>query len=156
MRLSRREAKAFGLHVETRKQAVRKEAVVFGLPAWEVDERSVRLTLPWPPSANHYYRCYQSRAILSEEGREYRAAALAALADWKRPPIDRPCRVCITTFAPDNRRRDIDNRIKSTTDSLQHCGVVENDALFDDVRIIRGPVCPENPRVEVVIEVIDG
>jgi crossover junction endodeoxyribonuclease RusA len=44
-------------------------------------------------------------------------------------------RVEIQAFRPDRRRRDLDNLLKAILDSLTHAGVMQDDALIEDLRI---------------------
>jgi len=43
----------------------------------------------------------------------------------------------IELTAPDKRKRDIDNHVKSVLDALQHAGVFEDDAQVDLLRVAR-------------------
>ena len=45
--------------------------------------------------------------------------------------------VKISAYPPDRRRRDLDNILKATLDSLTHAAVIEDDSLIDDLRIVR-------------------
>jgi len=48
-------------------------------------------------------------------------------------------RMCVEVYPPDKRRRDLDNLMKATADSLQHAQVYPDDSQIDDLRIIRMP-----------------
>ena len=60
-------------------------------------------------------------------------------------------RVEVVAHAPDHRRRDLDNLHKATLDALEHAAVYADDGQIDDLRIRRGDVDKDNPRLEVVI-----
>ena len=45
-----------------------------------------RLTLPWPPSVNRYYRNVAGVTKISAEGRAYRAAVVNLLAEHRTAP----------------------------------------------------------------------
>lgn len=47
-------------------------------------------------------------------------------------------RIKITADAPDKRRRDLDNILKSLLDALVHAGFAEDDEQFDDISVVRG------------------
>lgn len=103
-----------------------------------------RLTLPFPPSINHYWRHViiknRVRVLISKEGQAYRAKVLS------QPNINKlrfgAARLGITiiVYPPDRRRRDLDNLPKAALDALTHAGVYEDDCQIDDLRVVRGPV----------------
>jgi crossover junction endodeoxyribonuclease RusA len=101
--------------------------------------KPVILSLPWPPSMNHYWRNFNGRAIISREGREFRKRVMAWLFGWKQPLTGR-LSVRIDVNPPDNRRRDLDNLLKPMLDALQHAGVYEDDSQIDSLTITRRAV----------------
>jgi len=98
----------------------------------------MRLSLPYPPSMNHYWRSVRGRNILSRDGREYRARVQMMGHECMS------CRVQVVAVAymPDRRRRDLDNLWKCLLDSLMHAAVLEDDSQCDRLEIVRGPVVP--------------
>ena len=103
----------------------------------------MRLTLPWPPSANTYYRHVSrgplaGRTLLSEAGRAYRKSVDAVVAQARaRKALAVPLEVRIAAFPPDRRKRDLDNLLKSVLDCLEASGVIENDNLIESLSIYR-------------------
>lgn len=96
----------------------------------------IELTLPWPPTMNTYWRNYNGRVLLSAKGREYRnAVADQVLVQRAAKHIDYACKVEIQAFRPDRRRRDLDNLLKAVLDGMVHAGVMQDDALIEDLRI---------------------
>ena len=100
------------------------------------------ITLPWPPTVNHYWRNVSGRTLISSQGRLYReqvrwAVSVAKAALW--PESARLC-VAIEAQPPDKRRRDLDNLPKGVLDALTDAGVWADDSQIDDLRIWRGPV----------------
>lgn len=100
------------------------------------------LTLPFPPSINHYYRRVGPRTLISREGREYRTAVCGLLAPGqgsgpRKPPMGGRIALCMDAFPPDRRRRDLDNLQKSLVDALQHAGIYEDDSQIDFLTIRR-------------------
>jgi len=91
------------------------------------------LTLPYPPSINHYWRRLGPRTLISREGRTFRTNVCALLGGGgpRKPPAGGRIALCMDAFPPDRRRRDLDNLIKATADALQHAGVYEDDSLID-------------------------
>jgi crossover junction endodeoxyribonuclease RusA len=91
------------------------------------------ITLPWPPSVNHYWRAWRGRVLISREGRAYRKDVCAILAGggFRRPPPGGRIALCMDAFPPDRRKRDLDNLQKSVLDSLEHAGVYDDDGQID-------------------------
>ena len=109
---------------------------------------ALRFELPYPPSVNRAWRTVPVartpgsrrgfRVVMSREGRAYRREACARLAALGRPGLTGPLRITITLHPPDRRKRDADNAMKAVLDSLQHGGVVLDDAQFVDQRVRMG------------------
>jgi crossover junction endodeoxyribonuclease RusA len=120
------------------------------------------LTLPWPPSVNHYWvtRVISSKGrkpfvqmAIGSKGKAFRAAVTEIV--WRRWPSRQPTTkrlaITITAIMPDRRKRDLDNILKATKDALTHAGFWEDDSQVDELRVIRGRV--EAPgRMEILIE----
>ena len=106
-------------------------------------------TLPWPPSANRYWRTVGGRILISREGRAYREIVCGLV----RPSCCLRGRLCVTILAhqPDLRRRDLDNLGQGVLDALEAAGAYEDDSQIDDLRFVRASVDRKNPRVEVEI-----
>lgn len=102
----------------------------------------VTLTLPWPPTVNHYWRNLSGRTLISRQGRAYREQVGWAVRAAKTAPWPESARLCVAieAQAPDKRRRDLDNLPKSVLDALTDAGVWADDSQIDDLRIWRGPV----------------
>lgn len=127
------------------------------------------LDLPWPPSVNGYWRAIARRTpvavrggrvcqILSERGRKYREAAMVAYQEQRphqrdRMPSGARLRCTLVLHAPTKRKYDLDNFAKGVLDSLQHAGVIEDDALIDRLLVLRGSV-EKGGRVRVTLEAV--
>lgn len=104
------------------------------------------LTLPWPPSANRYWRHpdkgrLKGRHLISEEGRRYRSQVVIEVITQRVKSLGKQSiRLHIDANPPDRRRRDLDNLLKSVQDALAHAGVLDDDSQIDDLRIVRGEV----------------
>lgn len=102
----------------------------------------VKITLPWPPTINSYWRRHGHVIHISSRGREYRKAVSTVVADRHGlcsplfPSQDRLSVTCLL-FPPDRRKRDIDNVLKSLLDALQHAGVYDDDSQIDRLEIAR-------------------
>lgn len=86
--------------------------------------------LPWPPSANRYWRHYRGRMVVSAEAKAYQELAWVDAWAAGLRPIDEPVGLECVFCPPDQRRRDLDNCLKVLIDALQ--GV----AYHDDRQII--------------------
>ena len=111
------------------------------------------LTLPWPPSINHYWRRVGPRTLLSREGRTFRKNVCALLGGGgpRKPPSGGRIALAMDAFPPDRRRRDLDNIQKPVLDVLEHAGVYEDDSQVDLLLTRRrGPV--KGGRLDVRVE----
>lgn len=102
----------------------------------------MKLTLPYPPSINHYWRRSGRHIHTSREGREYRETIVSLLKAGGFRPLT--CRLSVRILAcpPDRRRRDLDNLQKPLLDALKHGGAYEDDSLIDRLLTVRGPSVP--------------
>jgi Holliday junction resolvase RusA-like endonuclease len=59
-----------------------------------------------------------------------------------------------TFFWPDNRARDLSNRIKAAEDFIVKRGVIKDDCwqVVSRIELISGGIDKQNPRVEVYLE----
>ncbi|QCT21782.1 RusA family crossover junction endodeoxyribonuclease [Jejubacter calystegiae] len=102
-----------------------------------------QFVLPYPPSVNNYWRRKGPQYFISKKGQEYRKIVQQIIFDQDLDIYTNSrLRIKIIANAPDNRRRDIDNILKSLLDSLVHAGFAEDDEQFDDIRVIRGEKVP--------------
>ena len=110
------------------------------------------IVLPWPPSVNRMWRAFEGRNILSQAGREYRAAGLVALLVQRPAPwlAESRLSVSVVLCPPTRRKFDVDNFWKAPGDLLTHGGVYADDSQIDELLIRRGPVVAGG-RVEVQI-----
>jgi len=112
------------------------EQALILLKEWRLNvQKQNEIVLPWPPSVNRYWRTYQGRMLISQEGRAYREAVTALLMDRGVAPIKGKLVVEIEAWRPDNRVRDLDNLLKATLDSLTHAGIYNDDSQIVDLRI---------------------
>lgn len=112
----------------------------------------VTLTLPWPPSVNHYYRRVGNATLISKEGRRYRKRVASDVLLARSPRVDGRLSVRIVASPPDLRRRDLDNLQKSLLDALQHAGVYDDDSQFDRITVERAGVVEGG---EVLVEITE-
>jgi len=110
------------------------------------------LTLPYPPSINHYYvRTPKGGFCVGPEGMAYRRAVRVIVLAEKCPTIEGPLRLAIRLFPPDERRRDIDNPLKCLLDALEHGGAFPDDSAIRALLVRRESAEPPG-RVLIQLE----
>ncbi|EPG6435692.1 RusA family crossover junction endodeoxyribonuclease [Klebsiella aerogenes] len=109
------------------------------------------LQLPWPPGNNHLFSVFRGRKIKSKKGREYTEAVIKQIIkENQQYQLSGRLKVKILAYPPTRARRDLDNLFKAPLDSLTLAGVIADDSLIDDVRMVRCEVV-KGGRLEVVI-----
>lgn len=96
-----------------------------------------KLSLPWPPSVNHYLG---KRVAATTAGKSFvQVYETRRAKDYKLEvrsivgvvhPFEGPVRIDLVLYPPDRRCRDIDNICKVLFDSLETAKVVVNDSQF--------------------------
>jgi Holliday junction resolvase RusA-like endonuclease len=112
----------------------------------------MKITIPYPPSANDYYRSIgRGRMLLSSDGRNYKTAVTYIAYRERMKQLEGELVIYLDLFRP-QKSGDLDNRIKPVLDAL-----IKN-AYADDKQIVeihaRRWDDKVNPRVEVRIESI--
>ncbi len=109
----------------------------------------IYLTLPLTPLLNRYYRKFNNRMVLSEEGRTYKAEVATICASQFIAPLEGP--IALTAHVYRKRKAgDVDGYLKGMMDSLQGYAYL-NDSQIVELHIHRHDD-KNNPRVEVTIE----
>ena len=93
--------------------------------------RSIGLRLPFPPSANTYYRKVGVRMLISKAGRAYKAEVRACLLEQigLMKPIEGHVSIHVRLHPGDKRRRDLDNFAgKALYDALTYAGAWLDDS----------------------------
>ena len=94
------------------------------------------LTLPWPPSVNHYYRHVGPRVLISKDGRRYREAVEAVARRAGNPRLEGPVAMKGRFHPPDRMRRDLDNiGGKALIDALQGAGLFTDDCQIKRISL---------------------
>ena len=102
------------------------------------------MTLPYPPSVNHYWKTrvlrrgarYVPQVYVSPDGQRYQRTVAQVLDGV--PRFNGQLRVQILVQPPDGRARDIDNVLKCLLDSLTKAGVWHDDQQIDSLLVVRG------------------
>lgn len=118
------------------------------------------LTLPYPPSVNHYWRHriagkagkHFISVYIGKEGQAYKqdVAAVVLQNGWRHQLAGRLA-MTVTLHRKDRRQYDVDNRLKALLDAMAEAGVIKDDKLFDEITVIRGGFDKLNPRAEITI-----
>lgn len=108
----------------------------------------IRLTLPYPPSANRYWRVVRGQTLVSAEARAYKRTVAQLCLVARIRPFTGDVMLMLDIYRP-LRRGDLSNRIKVLEDAL------EGYAFDDDAQVVdiaaRRFDDKANPRAEVVI-----
>lgn len=100
----------------------------------------VIITLPWPPSVNHYWEGSGRRRHVGKRGKDYREEVFWTIRQGKFNGHFQGDRVGVEIMAhePEKiRRRDLDNLLKCALDSLTHAELWTDDSQVDDLRVVR-------------------
>ena len=90
----------------------------------------IELELPYPPSANRYWRNVRGMVMISKEGRQYRQDVVNIIKAHKVEPIAGAVAVKLISYAKDWRRRDVDNLNKAALDAVSKSGIWEDDSFI--------------------------
>lgn len=102
----------------------------------------IEVTLPYPPSINHYYgRTRNGQIFIKTAGRDFRQRVADIVADARCTKQDGALAMFIWVSPPDKRKRDLDNIVKATQDALQEAGCYDNDCQIAGLHVERGLVC---------------
>ena len=95
------------------------------------------MDLPYPPSANTYWRHARGRHYISPNGLAFRAAVCTAAKLYGLKAPDGRLLLSVKLYPPDKRKRDVDNICKALLDSLTHADIIKDDSLIDKLIIER-------------------
>lgn len=115
-----------------------------------------RISLPWPPSNNRYYRHNRGRTHISTEGQAYRDRVAEIIkCQMLDIGISSPVKIRIERHMPDRRRRDLDNLQKAAFDALTKAGFWADDVQVVDYRVVKMPVV-KGGRLELTITELES
>ena len=100
----------------------------------------ISLTLPFPPSVNHYWGQSGKRRFIGKKGVQFREDVMEAMYISGVDALEGRLCVHVNLYPPDKRKRDIDNSMKSLLDACEHAKCYENDSQIDELHIIRKEV----------------
>ena len=114
------------------KRAAKPAKVLRGEP-----HQMVWLKLPWPPGSNHAYPTAGNRRILSKEAKDYKQAVGFAVIEQDRGHVIGRLTVEIWCYPPNDKRFDLDGKLKLVLDALTDAGVWGDDGQIDHLTIHR-------------------
>jgi crossover junction endodeoxyribonuclease RusA len=113
------------------------------------------LTLPLPPTVNHYWGRSGHRSFLSKAAIEYRNHVIAYVKERNLQSFgDKRLIVHITLHFKTKARNDLDNRLKSCGDSLMAAGLFDDDSQIDFLTVERGKLDKAGKCVVFIEEVL--
>lgn len=115
----------------------------------------ISLTLPLPPTINHYYGVRGTRRYIKPAGVAFRQAVADIVADAGHKTLEGRIALFAAIHPADRRRQDLDNRSKSLQDALTHAGVWLDDEQIDELTLVRREVV-RGGMVKVVITEIEN
>ena len=119
------------------------------------------IKIPYPPSVNHYYRRTEGKRLaLTDNAKKFRREVCSrtfeicfASKKYKNLlPFSEPVFVKLQIWPPDKRKRDQDNLLKATFDSLVKAGIILDDRLIKETWITTFDPEPSDPAVLVLID----
>lgn len=106
------------------------------------------VTLPYPPTVNHYWGARGNRRFVKKEGVAFRGDVVRICEGVTKQEGD--LAVFVDAYPPDRRRRDIDNINKAILDALQHAGCYDDDCQIRTLHVTKcEPV--KGGKVEVLV-----
>ncbi len=109
------------------------------------------LTLPWPPSANTYWRRNGHRYFIAPAGVAFRTEVVARCLAAGAKPLSGHVAMTVTLVPGDRRRRDIDNTLKPLLDALTHGGAWTDDSQVKRLIVTMGDPEPRQGRCLVTL-----
>jgi crossover junction endodeoxyribonuclease RusA len=108
----------------------------------------MNVTLPYPPSANRYWRSVGSKVLRSREAAVYRQQVGWLCNTEGVTPVSGEVSVTLNVYRP-QRSGDLDNRIKVTLDALKGFAFADDDQVVE-LHAYRHDD-KDNPRIEVIV-----
>lgn len=90
----------------------------------------IELELKLPPSANHYWRKWHNRLVVSKDGRQYQQYVAGVIQSLGIQTITGAIAVYKIFYCPDMRRRDLDNLDKVLYDACTKAKLWEDDSFI--------------------------
>jgi crossover junction endodeoxyribonuclease RusA len=108
----------------------------------------MKIVLPYPPSANRYWRSYRDKVVRSDEAIAYWKEVDYLCREADLTPCDGELVINLDLYRP-RKRGDLDNHIKVVLDALQSWAYTNDDQVVE-IHAYRHDD-KDNPRVEVEV-----
>ena len=115
--------------------------------------KPIQITLPWPPSVNHYWLQRGKARFIGAKGKAFRQAVAEECAAQEIAAMEGRLSVHVALWPPDRRRRDIDNPLKALLDACQHAGCYADDEQIDELHIVRQEIYRGGRCVVVILPI---
>lgn len=102
--------------------------------------RMVCLTLPLPPTVNHYYCRQGNRTFIGGKGLKFREQVAKIVAAAGHKPFEGRLSLFAAIFPANRIKQDLDNRSKALQDALTHAGLWRDDEQIDQLTLVRKEV----------------
>lgn len=103
--------------------------------------KNIEVEVDWPPSANKNWMIRRGRFVSTDAAACYKRLIKDLSYTWEKITFLKDIEITIKAFPPDKRKRDIDNLLKVTLDSLQNTHLFENDEQIRKITIERMHKC---------------
>lgn len=115
-----------------------------------------RVVLPFPPSANRYWRVFRGHPVTSAEARQYKLLVARHAFDCGLRPLEGDVELELLFFRP-ALRGDLDNRLKVVLDTLSASKEMPNGIAYRDDAQVKRIIAEqdddkEEPRVELWVQ----
>lgn len=124
--------------------------------------KTLRITLPLPPSVNNQYVTAGKRRVLSKPAKSFRRSVASIVRDqlttgeiddgWIQEIRATPLACDLTYFFETPFKRDLDGGLKITLDAL--CDALDLDDRYAVSLTLEKRIDPLNPRVEIELGAI--
>jgi crossover junction endodeoxyribonuclease RusA len=113
------------------------------------------LQLPYPPTANLYWRVFRGRPVKSAKAREYQRKVQLLTRAQLGPvkPLESEVSVIVSVYRP-KKIGDLDNTLKVLLDSLRGVVYVDDSQIVELVATRRDD--KDNPRAVVTVAAVEG
>lgn len=101
----------------------------------------ITITLPLPPTINHYYVRSSRTIFLNKKANEFRKEVFILSRNFSNYfSINERLLIDVIFHPPNKRKFDIDNRLKGLLDALQHARIFPDDEQIDKIIVTRGDI----------------
>lgn len=101
----------------------------------------ITITLPLPPTINHYYVRSSRTIFLNKKANEFRKEVFILSRNFSNYfSINERLLIDVIFHPPNKRKFDIDNRLKGLLDALQHARIFSDDEQIDKIIVTRGDI----------------